>query len=876
MSPASLFFAAVFTLSLASALDAQTPYVGGVLTENFNSLGATGTTLPAGWSVWNGPSGSDAFTWNNSTGVWSPATLVRSTAALTASNTPTANANNGYNAGAPGDSANRLLATAPTTTGGTALQWALANSTGSAIAGLRLGYDIRRFTAPATDNELPGYRLFLSLDQGASWTAVPALDPALSGNASVLVPNTVGVTTVAPATLNLPAYWQPGAELRLRWIDDNASQSSPDQILGLDNLSLEAVAAPPPPPAALTAVWSGAPTPDGATIVAMLDGPSQTRIAVSTDPTFANPLYSAPVSAASAQGFAVRATFTGLSPDTVYHYAVEIAGTLLTGANQTGRFRTLPVPGPASFRFAFASCGDWGVTADHFAYETVRTLEPDARFFLHMGDINYADTNVNDPAAYRQNYRNILTLVPQQGALFRALPIVYMWDDHDYSGNDSNRLSAGRAAHRQAYREFVPHYPLPAGPGDAPIQQSFQVGRVRFLVTDLRSERDPVGNPDNATKTIMGAAQKQWFKAQLLAARDAEAPLIVWNSSVPFLSTETSNDNWGSFQTERRELLEFIRDQQIKNLVIVSGDMHALAIDDGRGTAAYVSGVRIPVFHAAAIARAGSTKGGPYSHGVSAGTRRYGTLDIADTGGLLAVTYTGKIATSATAATTWQTFTLTTEPVAPRPALSLAVAPVAEGLRLAWTDDSTVETGYRVERSPDGAASWTTLATAPAGSTAYTDTTVAPGETWHYRVTTVNGALSAAPTAPASATFPALTGYAAWAQETLGDPAASPTADPDADGAENLLEYALATQPNSSASRPSLESQISNLRFEISFLRARPELTYNVEASSELFSWQTIATNPGEISLTTPVTVTDPVFLSDQPRRFLRLRVTAP
>jgi hypothetical protein len=36
-------------------------------------------------------------------------------------------------------------------------------------------------------------------------------------------------------------------------------------------------------------------------------------------------------------------------------------------------------------------------------------------------------------------------------------------------------------------------------------------------------------------------------------------------------------------------------------------------------------------------------------------------------------------------------------------------------------------------------------------------------------------------------------------------------------------------------------------------------------------SWQVIATNPGVVSLTEPVTVTDPTPLTD--RRFLRLRV---
>jgi hypothetical protein len=65
------------------------------------------------------------------------------------------------------------------------------------------------------------------------------------------------------------------------------------------------------------------------------------------------------------------------------------------------------------------------------------------------------------------------------------------------------------------------------------------------------------------------------------------------------------------------------------------------------------------------------------------------------------------------------------------------------------------------------------------------------------------------------------------------------------------------------------------LSLQFTFLRARAELTYLVEAGSTLApgSWQVIATNPGAVSLTEPVTVTDTIPVSTESRRFLRLRV---
>lgn len=100
------------------------------------------------------------------------------------------------------------------------------------------------------------------------------------------------------------------------------------------------------------------------------------------------------------------------------------------------------------------------------------------------------------------------------------------------------------------------------------------------------------------------------------------------------------------------------------------------------------------------------------------------------------------------------------------------------------------------------------------------------------------------------------------------------SADPDGDGAPNLLEYAFGTAPDSFDSRPILDSQISNLKLQLSFLRTRPELTYTVQGSTDLVTWTDLATNPGTIGET--VTFTDTADLSLTPRRFLRVKIFQP
>ena len=255
----------------------------------------------------------------------------------------------------------------------------------------------------------------------------------------------------------------------------------------------------------LAGPWCGAVTPHSIAATVHLSGAGiQTRLAASTAVDFSNAVYSPVVASAAVSGNNVRLDLAGLSPDTLYYYAVELNGVLQTVSSKTGSFRTMPAPGPFSFRYGFASCGDWHEPGQ-WVYQKI--LTENARFFIHMGDLQYEDTDEDDPEPYRENIINAITLSPEMGEMFRRLPTSYIWDDHDFSGNTSDRTSEGRTASRQAYRELVPHYPLPAGGPDAAIYQAFTCGRVRFILSDLRSERNRDSDSDYASKSMMGAAQ---------------------------------------------------------------------------------------------------------------------------------------------------------------------------------------------------------------------------------------------------------------------------------------------------------------------------------------------------------------------------------
>jgi M6 family metalloprotease-like protein len=104
-------------------------------------------------------------------------------------------------------------------------------------------------------------------------------------------------------------------------------------------------------------------------------------------------------------------------------------------------------------------------------------------------------------------------------------------------------------------------------------------------------------------------------------------------------------------------------------------------------------------------------------------------------------------------------------PIAPT---SLTASPVNENtIGLSWSDNSNNETGFKIERSPNGSSSWSQIATVSANITSYNDTGLELATTYQYRVaayntygysdfsSTATGSTRATPYAPTN-----LTGFA--------------------------------------------------------------------------------------------------------------------
>lgn len=368
-------------------------------------------------------------------------------------------------------------------------------------------------------------------------------------------------------------------------------------------------------------MWSGGVSTDRAAVVAELTGEA-TRARLVVDPSGGGPQRTGPA-ARPGDDHVVRLEVTGLRPGTRYRYTIEVDGRPDTSRG-IGTFRTAPA-GAASFTVAFGSCARTG--SNGAVFDAIREVDP--LLYVTTGDLHYGNPSRNSVGLFANLYRRTLT-APAQAALYRQVPAAYLWDDHDYGPNDADASAATRPAARTAYRRYVPHYSLQS----SAIYQAFTVGRVRFVLTDTRSER--------TATTMLGTHQRDWLKRELVTASRTHS-LVVWVNPDPWIApADPSRDDWGGHSDERRELADVIADAGIRNLVMVAGDAHMVALDDGSNSDYSSSGRGgFPVLHAAALDRPGSRKGGPYSEGEYPGAGQFGTLRVEDSGGTVTVTLAG-------------------------------------------------------------------------------------------------------------------------------------------------------------------------------------------------------------------------------------------
>ncbi|MEO8353637.1 MAG: alkaline phosphatase D family protein, partial [Chthoniobacteraceae bacterium] len=157
-------------------------------------------------------------------------------------------------------------------------------------------------------------------------------------------------------------------------------------------------------------------------------------------------------------------------------------------------------------------------------------------------------------------------------ALFSHTPLYAIWDDHDFGPDNSDGTLPGKEKSLATFKEFFanPGYGEPDNPG---VYYKFSRGDVDFFMLDGRYYRTPDKAPNDENKTMLGAKQLEWLKRELLASK-AAVRVIAAGSEWQSHSTE---DCWSSFGHERRAILEFLQEHDMRNVLLLSGDRHFTA-----------------------------------------------------------------------------------------------------------------------------------------------------------------------------------------------------------------------------------------------------------------------------------------------------------
>ncbi len=231
-----------------------------------------------------------------------------------------------------------------------------------------------------------------------------------------------------------------------------------------------------------------------------------------------------------------------------------------------------------------------------------------------------------------------------------------------------------------------------------------------------------------------------------------------------------------------------------------------------------------------------------------------------------------------------------------------ATANSASQITLAWTDNSATETGFKVERSPNGSTGWTLLTTTAANATGYADTGLSAGTAYYYRVSATNGLDS---TVTSTATATTQTGVQEFRSTlSLASDGSQDALTPAGDGIANLFKYAfnmlgngtgqavnLATPnaatlaPGGSAGLPLVGVESGTGKLQITYIRriasTSPGVTYTVQFTNDVGIGDVWAVNGSATESVTPidatwerVTTTDSV--SSPAKRFARVKITSP
>lgn len=242
-------------------------------------------------------------------------------------------------------------------------------------------------------------------------------------------------------------------------------------------------------------------------------------------------------------------------------------------------------------RIVFGSCLDEEKTPPR--WQTL--LDRDPQLFMMLGDNVYADSvGIRDVGPDLVEMRRAYAALDAQAG-FRDLrskvPLLAVWDDHDYGLNDGGEENPIKVEAKSIFADF---FDVSADDPMRLREGIYRAGiygptghRVQIILLDTRYFRSPLKPTDQRNapgkqrfvpdddpkKTILGEAQWQWLEEQL--RQPAELRFIV--SSIQVIAEGHGWEGWRMMPLERTRLTRLINETKANGVIFLSGDRHRAA-----------------------------------------------------------------------------------------------------------------------------------------------------------------------------------------------------------------------------------------------------------------------------------------------------------
>lgn len=210
-------------------------------------------------------------------------------------------------------------------------------------------------------------------------------------------------------------------------------------------------------------------------------------------------------------------------------------------------------------------------------WKSIADENPD--LWIWMGDIIYGDSkNMNVLSGKYMAQKSH----PAYQRFLEQVPIVGIWDDHDYGVNNGGKEYESKSGSRDLLFDFL----------DVPKEnpawfreggyQSYTIGpeaeQVKIFLLDCRYFRDAPKRDDNgyvaATGDILGEAQWKWFEKELMSST-AKLNIIV--NGIQIIPEDHKYEKWSNFPLSRDRLFNLINSSK-SNCILLSGDRHIAEI----------------------------------------------------------------------------------------------------------------------------------------------------------------------------------------------------------------------------------------------------------------------------------------------------------